>query len=44
MKMSRYGVQLQMPMVIDDKVIVKVKIPDIIADTFVIGNHLRGIA
>ncbi len=41
---SRYDVQLQMPMVIDDKVIVEVKVPDIIADTFAIGNHLRGIA
>lgn len=41
---SRYDVQLQMPMIVDDKVVVEVKVPDTIADTFAIGNHLRGIA
>lgn len=41
---SRYDVQLQMPMVVDNKVVVEIKIPDIIAETFAVGNHLRGIA
>lgn len=42
---SRYGVQLQFPMVVDNaKVVVEIKIPEEIADTFALGNHLRGIA
>ena len=42
---SRYKVQLQMPMVYDDdKVVVEIKIPEEIAGTFAVGNHLRGIA
>lgn len=41
---SRYDVQLQWPMIVDNKVVVEVKIPDVISDTFAIGNHLRGIA
>lgn len=42
---SRYDVQLQMPMVINDnKVIVEIKVPEEIVGTFAVGNHLRGIA
>ena len=42
---SRYGVQIQMPMVYgEDKVVVEVKIPDEIVDTFSIGPHLKGVA
>jgi len=42
---SRYDVQLQYPMpTADDKVVVEIKIPDEIADTFAVGNHLRGIS
>jgi len=41
---SRYNVQLQMPIVIDDKVVLKLKIPDKISNTFALGNHLRGIS
>ena len=42
---SRYAVQLQMPMVYDDdKVVIEIKIPEKIAESFAVGNHLRGIA
>lgn len=42
---SRYAVQLQMPMVYDDdRVVVEIKIPEKIAESFAVGNHLRGIA
>ena len=41
---GRYGVQLQYPMVTNGKVIVEVKIPKDLSDSFAIGNHLRGIA
>ena len=42
---SRYDVQLQYPMpTADDKVVVEIKIPDEIAETFAVGNHLRGIS
>ncbi len=42
---SRYDVQLQYPMpTADDKVVVEIKIPDEIVDTFAMGNHLRGIS
>lgn len=42
---SRYAVQLQMPMVYDDdKVVIEIKIPEKIAGSFAVGNHLRGIA
>ena len=42
---SRYGVQIQTPMVYgDDKVVVEVKIPEEIVDTFSIGPHLKGVA
>lgn len=41
---SRYGVQIQMPMVYgEDKIIVEVKIPKEIG-TFPIGPHLKGIS
>lgn len=41
----RYDVQLQYPMLADDnKVVVELKIPEEIADTFSVGNHLRGIS
>lgn len=42
---SRYGVQIQTPMVYsDDKVVVEVKIPEEIVNTFAIGPHLKGVA
>ncbi len=42
---SRYNVQLQYPMpTADDRVVVEIKIPDEIAETFAVGNHLRGIS
>lgn len=42
---SRYGVQLQYPMPVgEDKVVVEVKIPEERAESFAIGNHLRGIS
>lgn len=42
---SRYVVQIQTPMVYgDDKVVVEVKIPEEIVDTFAIGPHLKGVA
>lgn len=42
---SRYDVQLQYPMPTeDDRVVVEIRIPDGIADSFAIGNHLRGIS
>lgn len=42
---SRYDVQLQYPMpTADDKVVVEIKIPDEIVETFAVGNHLRGIS
>lgn len=41
---SRYNVQLQYPMPDGDRVVVEIKIPDEIAETFAIGNHLRGIS
>lgn len=41
---SRYDVQLQYPMPDGDRVVVEIKIPEEIAGTFAIGNHLRGIS
>lgn len=42
---SRYDVQLQYPMpTVDDRVVVEIKIPEKIAETFAVGNHLRGIS
>lgn len=41
---SRYDVQLQYPMPDGDRVVVEMKIPEEIADTFAVGNHLRGIS
>ena len=41
---SRYDVQLQYPMPFGDRVVVEIKIPDEIIDTFAVGNHLRGIS
>lgn len=42
---SRYDVRLQHPMPTpDNNVIVDIMIPDEIADTFSIGNHLRGVS
>ena len=41
---SRYNVQLQYPMPDGDRVVLEIKIPDEIADTFAVGNHLRGIS
>lgn len=42
---SRHNVQLQYPMLVDDnKVVVELKIPEEMVDTFSVGNHLRGIS
>lgn len=42
---SRHDVQIQTPMLYgDDKVVVEMKIPEEIADTFSIGPHLKGVA
>lgn len=41
---SRFDVQLQYPMPKGNQVVVEIKIPDTIVDTFSIGNHLRGIS
>ena len=42
---SRYDVQIQMPMLYgEDKVVVEIKIPEEIVETFSIGPHLKGIA
>ncbi len=42
---SRYRVRLQYPMPTDnDGVVVDIVIPDEIAATFAVGNHLRGIS
>ncbi len=42
---ARYDVQIQTPMLYgDDKVVVEIKIPEEIADTFSIGPHLKGVA
>lgn len=41
---GRYDVQLQYPMPEGDRVVVEVKIPEEIAETFAIGNHLRGLS
>ena len=41
---SRYDVQLQYPMPDGDRVVVEIMIPDEIAETFAVGNHLRGIS
>lgn len=41
----RYDVVLQYPMLADEnKVVVELKIPEEIVDTFSVGNHLRGIS
>lgn len=42
---SRHNVQLQYPMLADDnKVVVELKIPEEMVNTFSVGNHLRGIS
>lgn len=42
---SRYGVRIETPMLYgEDKVVVEVRIPEEIVDTFSIGPHLKGIA
>lgn len=41
---ANYGVEIQSIQVIDEKVIMKLSIPDAIADNFSIGNHMRGVA
>ncbi len=42
---SRYSVQIQTPMLYgEDKVVVEIKIPEDIVDTFSIGPHLKGVA
>lgn len=42
---SRYDVQIQTPMLYgEDKVVVEIKIPEEIVETFKIGPHLKGVA
>ena len=42
---SRYDVQIQTPMLYgEDKVVVEIKIPEEIVETFAIGPHLKGVA
>ncbi len=42
---SRYDVQIQTPMLYgEDKVVVEIKIPEEIVNTFSIGPHLKGVA
>lgn len=42
---SRYDVRIETPMLYgEDKVVVEVRIPEEIVDTFSIGPHLKGIA
>lgn len=42
---SRYDVQIQIPMLYgEDKVVVEIKIPEEIVETFSIGPHLKGVA
>ena len=41
---SRYDVQLEVPMLVGDSVILEVRVPTDLASTFAIGNHLRGIS
>lgn len=41
---SRYSVQLQYPMPDGDRVVIEIRIPDEISETFAVGNHLRGIS
>ena len=42
---SGYGVQIQTPMIYgEDKVVVEIKIPEEIVNTFSIGPHLKGVA
>lgn len=42
---SRYDVQIQTPMLYgEDKVVVEIKIPEEIVETFSIGPHLKGVA
>ena len=42
---SRYDVQIQAPMLYgEDKVVVEIKIPEEIVNTFSIGPHLKGVA
>ena len=42
---SRYDVQIQTPVLCDrDKVVVEIKIPEEMVETFSIGPHLKGIA
>lgn len=42
---SRYDVKIETPMLCgEDKVVVEIKIPDEIVETFSIGPHLKGIA
>lgn len=42
---SRYDVKIETPMLYgEDKVVVEIKIPDEIVETFSIGPHLKGIA
>ena len=41
---SRHNVQLQIPKLEGDRVVLELKIPDELSETFAIGNHLRGLS
>lgn len=41
---SRYNVQLEVPLLIGNNVVLEVRVPEDMASSFAIGNHLRGIS
>lgn len=42
---SKYGVQLKLPRIVNNtQVVMDMQIPEEIAETFSIGNHLRGVS
>ncbi|MEG1773513.1 MAG: hypothetical protein RR320_01525 [Oscillospiraceae bacterium] len=42
---SRHDVRLQIPRILEDnRVVVEIKLPEELVETFAVGNHLRGIA
>ena len=40
----RYNIHLQLPRIYGNKVVMKIEIPEKIAETFSIGPHLKGVA
>ena len=41
---SRYNVQLEVPMLIGNNVVLEVRVPADMVSSFAIGNHLRGVS